>query len=69
MNNDSNHMNAINIIRLDLLQAVHIMKDTNGRDLNISFIGNLDDSLMTFVSLNVADHNQTFKTTKNKLRI
>ena len=60
MNNDSNHMNAINIIRLDLLQAVpFIMKDTNGRDLNMSFIGNLDDSLMTFVSLNAADHNQT----------
>ena len=60
MNNDSNHMNAINIIRLDLLQAVpFIMKDTNGRDLNMSFIGNLDDSLMTFVSLNATDHNQT----------
>ena len=46
MNNDSNHMNAINIIRLDLLQAVpFIMKDTNGRDLNMSFIGNLDGSI------------------------
>ena len=38
---DSDHMNTINTIRLDLMQAVPFdMKDQNGRELKVSFVGN-----------------------------
>ena len=57
INRDSKHMNTINILRLDLMQAVPFkLKDANGRDLNQFFIGNFSDKLMTFVSLNNSDH-------------
>jgi len=56
---DSDHMNTINTIRLDLMQAVPFdMKDQNGRDLNVSFIGNSLNRVMTFVSLSTSDHLQ-----------
>ena len=57
---DSDHMNTINTIRLDLMQAVPFdMKDQNGRELEVSFIGNSLDRVMTFVSLSTSDHLQT----------
>ena len=57
---DSNHMNTINTIRLDLMQAVPFdMKDQNGRELKVSFVGNSLDRVMTFVSLSTSDHLQT----------
>lgn len=56
---DSDHMNTINTIRLDLMQAVPFdMKDQNGRELNVSFIGNSSNRVMTFVSLSTSDHLQ-----------
>jgi prepilin-type N-terminal cleavage/methylation domain len=56
---DSDHMNTINTIRLDLMQAVPFdMKDQNGRELEVSFIGNSLDRVMTFVSLSTSDHLQ-----------
>ena len=57
---DSDHMNTINTIRLDLMQAVPFdMKDQNGRELKVSFVGNSLDRVMTFVSLSTSDHLQT----------
>ena len=57
---DSDHMNTINTIRLDLMQAVPFdMKDQNGRELKVSFVGNSLDRIMTFVSLSTSDHLQT----------
>ena len=57
---DSDHMNTINTIRLDLMQVVPFdMKDQNGRELNVSFIGNSSNRVMTFVSLSTSDHLQT----------
>ncbi len=57
---DSDHMNTINTIRLDLMQAVPFdMKDQNGRELEVSFVGNSLDRVMTFVSLSTSDHLQT----------
>ena len=57
---DSDHMNTINTIRLDLMQAVPFdMKDQNGRELKVSFIGNSLNRVMTFVSLSTSDHLQT----------
>tara|TARA_B100000965_G_scaffold373577_1_gene364146 strand:+ start:703 stop:1287 length:585 start_codon:yes stop_codon:yes gene_type:complete len=57
---DSDHINTINIIRLDLMQAVPFaMKDQNGRNLDLSFIGNSADRVMTFVSLSTSDHLQS----------
>ena len=54
---DSEHINTINTIRLDLMQAVPFnMKDQNGRNLELSFIGNSSNRLMTFVSLSTSDH-------------
>ena len=39
INLNNKHFNAINILRLDLMQSVPFqMKDTTGRDLNVSFI-------------------------------
>ena len=53
---DSEHINTINTIRLDLMQAVPFnMKDHNGRNLELSFIGNSSNRLMTFVSLSTSD--------------
>ena len=57
---DSDHMNTINTIRLDLMQAVPFdMKDQNGRELKVSFVGNSLNRVMTFVSLSTSDHLQT----------
>ena len=57
---DSQHINTINTIRLDLMQAVpFVMKDDNGRVLNTSFIGNDSKEIMTFVSLSTSDHFQS----------
>ena len=56
---DSDHMNTINTIRLDLMQAVPFdMKDQNGRELKVSFVGNSLNRVMTFVSLSTSDHLQ-----------
>ena len=56
---DSNHMNAINTIRFDLLQTVSFkMKDQNGRYMNESFIGRPSEKIMTFVTLNSGDYLQ-----------
>ena len=42
------------------MQAVPFnMKDQNGRNLELSFIGNSSNRLMTFVSLSTSDHLQT----------
>ena len=57
---DSDHMNTINTIRLDLMQAVPFdMKDQNGRELKVSFVGNSLNRVMAFVSLSTSDHLQT----------
>ncbi len=57
---DSDHMNTINTIRLDLMQAIPFdMKDQNGRELKVSFVGNSLNRVMTFVSLSTSDHLQT----------
>tara|TARA_B100000965_G_scaffold284164_1_gene242105 strand:- start:386 stop:970 length:585 start_codon:yes stop_codon:yes gene_type:complete len=54
---DSDHINTINTIRLDLMQAVPFnMKDQNGRNLDLPFIGNSSNRVMTFVSLSTSDH-------------
>ena len=56
INLNNKHFNAINIIRLDLMQSVPFqMKDTAGRDLNVSFIGGKDDQILKFITLNSSD--------------
>ena len=51
---DSDHMNTINTIRLDLMQAVPFdMKDQNGRELEVSFIGNSLDRVMTLSLIHI----------------
>ena len=56
INDNNKHFNAINILRLDLMQSVPFqMKDITGRDLNVSFIGGKDDQLLKFVTLNSSD--------------
>ena len=60
---DSDHMNAINTIRFDLLQTVPFkMKDQDGRYTNESFIGKPSEKIMTFITLNSGDYLQ--KTSK-----
>ena len=56
INQNNKHFNAINILRLDLMQSVPFqMKDTTGRDLNVSFIGGKDDQILKFITLNSSD--------------
>ena len=56
INLNNKHFNAINILRLDLMQSVPFqMKDTTGRDLNVSFIGGKDDQILKFITLNSSD--------------
>ena len=56
INQNNKHFNAINILRLDLMQSVPFqMKDATGRDLNVSFIGGKDDQILKFVTLNSSD--------------
>ena len=57
INLNNKHFNAINILRLDLMQSVPFqMKDTTGRDLNVSFIGGKDDQILKFITLIVLIH-------------
>ena len=58
---NNKHFNAINILRLDLMQSVPFqMKDTTGRDLNISFIGGKDDQVLKFITLNSSDISNSY---------
>ena len=61
INLNNKHFNAINILRLDLMQSVPFqMKDTTGRDLNVSFIGGKDDQILKFVTLNSSDASNSY---------
>ena len=61
INDNNKHFNAINILRLDLMQSVPFqMKDITGRDLNVSFIGGKDDQLLKFVTLNSSDTSNSY---------
>jgi len=61
INLNNKHFNAINIIRLDLMQSVPFqMKDTTGRDLNVSFIGGKDDQILKFITLNSSDTSNSY---------
>ena len=54
---DSDHMNAINTIRFDLLQTVPFkMKDQDGRYINETFIGKPSVRIMSFITLNSCDY-------------
>ena len=56
INLNNKQFNAINILRLDLMQSVPFqMKDTTGRDLNVSFIGGKDEQILKFITLNSSD--------------
>ncbi len=61
INDNNKHFNAINILRLDLMQSVPFqMKDITGRDLNVSFVGGKDDQLLKFVTLNSSDTSNSY---------
>ena len=61
INLNNKHFNAINILRLDLMQSVPFqMKDTAGRDLNVSFIGGKDDQILKFITLNSSDTSNSY---------
>ena len=61
INLNNKHFNAINILRLDLMQSVPFqMKDTTGRDLNVSFIGGKDDQVLKFITLNSSDTSNSY---------
>ena len=61
INLNNKHFNAINILRLDLMQSVPFqMKDTTGRDLNVSFIGGKDDQILKFITLNSSDTSNSY---------
>ena len=61
INQNNKHFNAINILRLDLMQSVPFqMKDTTGRDLNVSFIGGKDDQILKFITLNSSDTSNSY---------
>ena len=61
INLNNKHFNAINILRLDLMQSVPFqMKDTTGRDLNVSFIGGKDDQMLKFITLNSSDTSNSY---------
>ena len=61
INVNNKHFNAINILRLDLMQSVPFqMKDITGRDLNVSFVGGKDDQLLKFVTLNSSDTSNSY---------
>ena len=49
------YTNAINAIRLDLMQLTRMpMKDLNGRYTGVTFFGNNENELMTFISLSAS---------------
>ena len=61
INLNNKHFNAINILRLDLMQSVPFqMKDTTGRDLNVSFIGGKDDQILKFITLNSSNTSNSY---------
>jgi type II secretion system protein J len=61
INLNNKHFNAINILRLDLMQSVPFqMKDNTGRDLNVSFIGGKDDQILKFITLNSSDTSNSY---------
>ena len=61
INLNNKHFNAINILRLDLMQSVPFqMKDATGRDLNVSFIGGKDDQILKFITLNSSDTSNSY---------
>tara|TARA_B100000963_G_scaffold361659_1_gene398507 strand:+ start:2983 stop:3555 length:573 start_codon:yes stop_codon:yes gene_type:complete len=50
---DTKKNNAINFMRIDLIQSVHfLMKDENGRPLDSVFIGDQNNNYLMFVSMN-----------------
>ena len=52
------YTNAINAIRLDLMQLTRMpMKDLNGRYTGVTFFGNNENELMTFISLGGSSQN------------
>ena len=52
------YTNAINIVRLDLMQLTRMpMKDLNGRFTGVTFFGNNENELMTFISLGASSQN------------
>jgi len=52
------YTNAINAIRLDLMQLTRMpMKDLNGRYTGVTFFGNYENELMTFISLGASSQN------------
>ena len=52
------YTNAINAIRLDLMQLTRMpMKDLNGRYTGVTFFGNNENELMTFISLGASSQN------------
>ena len=54
------YTNAINAIRLDLMQLTRMpMKDLNGRYTGVTFFGNNENELMTFISLGASSQNDT----------
>lgn len=54
------YTNAINAIRLDLMQLTRMpMKDLNGRYTGVTFFGNNESELMTFISLSASSQNDT----------
>ena len=61
INLNNKHFNAINILRLDLMQSVPFqLKDNTGRDLNVSFIGGKDDQILKFITLNSSDTSNSY---------
>ena len=61
INLNNKHFNAINMLRLDLMQSVPFqMKDSTGRDLNVSFIGGKDDQILKFITLNSSDTSNSY---------
>ena len=49
------------VYTVDLMQSVPFqMKDTTGRDLNVSFIGGKDDQILKFITLNSSDTSNSY---------
>jgi len=53
---DANHSNAINALRLDLLQAIpYKFKDNNLNKLNVALLGPAEERLLTFIAIPTSD--------------
>ncbi len=59
--NDAKILNSLNFLRIDLMQSVNfLMKDINGRPLNIAFAGDGERNQIMFVSMNGNNYHEDY---------